>query len=113
PITMPRVLTGRRSSSPAKRPFTRGSSSSQPVRKPRSPLGASSSTVTSSLPEPPGPRRHQATNASTRSGSPSNTASTVPSALVPTQPATPPTPAPPVPSALLPPQPATPSDRAR
>src|SRR5215471_6260404 len=85
---MSRVRTGRRSSSPARRLVTRDSLSSQPVRKPRSPFGASSSTRTSSTRAPAGPRRHQATNASTRSGLPSNTASTVPSTLLRTQPET-------------------------
>ena len=76
------------SSSPARRLVTRESFSAQPARKPRSPLGSSSSTLMSSTRAPAGPRRHHATSASTASGAPSNTASTVPLSLLRTQPET-------------------------
>src|SRR5262249_1915234 len=54
---------------------------------PPPPRGTSKPPLTSSTREPAGPRRHHVTSASTASGSPSKTASTVPSALFRTQPA--------------------------
>src|SRR5262249_35221411 len=59
------------------------------TEKPFSPAGCVHSTSTSSTTAPEGPRAHQPTIDSRRSGSPSRAASTVPSRLFRTQPARP------------------------